>query len=373
MSYEYYSILGIDRSATADEIKKAYRKKAMELHPDRTGWDKEKEALFKEVGAAYETLSDPQKKAYYDQTGTPPGQGGGWFGGFEWGFSSQGFGGFGDIFEQFFNGGSTQQSRSHGGEDEEAELVIDFADSYKWWKFELKYERYDLCGTCDGSGAKSGSKPVKCSHCHGSGQVRERVRTIFGVMEQATVCGVCQGSGETISDPCSTCHGKKRLRKKTTQTVEIPAGIADGVTLKMRGEGSIDTKNKSRWDLYIHISVVETPHMMQREKDHIHFVLTLHPVELILGIKKNVKIPVVGDRSIDIPAGTQPDHVIKMKWDGFPSLSRRDSRWDLYIHLQVEIPKKLSKKERELYEAIAHEKGIGWDEEKGFFEKIFCD
>lgn len=373
MSYEYYSILGIDRNATADEIKKAYRKKAMELHPDRTGWDKEKETLFKEVGAAYETLSDPQKKAYYDQTGTPPGQGGGWFGGFEGGFSSQGFGWFGDIFEQFFNGGASQSSRSHGGEDEEAELVIDFADSYRWWKFELKYDRYDLCSTCDGVGSKHGSKPTKCSHCHGSGQVRERVRTIFGVMEQATVCGVCQGSGETISDPCSTCHGKKRLRKKTTQTVDIPAGIADGVTLKMRGEGSIDTKNKSRWDLYIHVSIVETPHMMQREKDHIHFILALHPVELILGIKKNVKIPVIGERTVEIAAGTQPDHVIKMKWDGFPSLSRRDSRWDLYIHIQIEIPKKLSKKERELYETIAHERWIGRDEEKWFFEKIFCD
>lgn len=251
--------------------------------------------------------------------------------------------------------------------------MIDFADSYRGGKFEVSYERYDPCDECDSTGSRSRSQPTKCPDCGGKGQIRERVRTIFGIMEQASPCPRCEGTGEIIDDPCHACQGSKRKKSKQTYTVEVPAGIDDGMTLQVRGEGSNTIASKARGDLYVHVRVIDIPHHLERRGDDLVYTLLLHPVELILGNKKTIKIPVVGERTIEVAAGTQPGHMIKLKSDGFPSLKRRDHRGDLYIILEIEIPKKLSKREKELYLEIAKERGFESEEEKGFLERLFCD
>jgi molecular chaperone DnaJ len=232
MSHEHYSTLGISQNATEDEIKKAYRKKAMELHPDRHGGDKAKEAEFKKVAAAYQTLSDSTKKTNYDRYGTDDvGGGSGGFGGF------QDMGDMSDIFSSFFGGqrGSTSRRRADIGEDIQVRMSISLEDAIRGTKKSIDYKKKVVCTVCNGTGAKVGTTPDTCATCRGSGQVRERVQTIFGTMEQQGTCRTCGGTGSVVHEKCDACTGGYVVQK-TTQTIDIPAGIEDGMSIKMRNE-----------------------------------------------------------------------------------------------------------------------------------------
>jgi molecular chaperone DnaJ len=368
MAYEFYSILWISREATAEEIKKAYRKKAMEVHPDRHGGDKEKELLFKEVNEAYATLSDPQKKAHYDRFGTSDvGNGFAGQGGFHTDMD------FSDIFESFFGGGfqwggTRRKSSVVEGEDIEIRIRLDFADALMGLKKTVSYTRKVLCGTCEWSGAKKGTEPKECSQCRWTGQVRRRTQTIFGVMEQMGPCDACRGTGKIIIDMCTSCRGERRESLKTEKEIDIPAGIDDGMTIKVRGEGN-DGVGSSPWDLYITFNIPDSVDGLRREDINLYYIVEIDPVEAILGIKKTLRIPVLGDRSIDIKPGTQHNEVIKFKWDGVKHISK-DQKGDLFITIHIKIPTQLSKKERDLYQEIAQYKKIEVTD-GGFLSKLF--
>lgn len=368
MSYEYYDLLGVSREASADEIKKAYRKAAMENHPDRHGGDKEKEAKFKQINEAYATLSDPQKKAHYDRFGTADMGGGGGFsqGGFDMNFD------FGDIFETFFSQGGNGSTRRRPwlvGEDLELRVRLTFAEALSGVKKTVKYKRLTLCDDCHGSGAKPGTEPQKCHVCHGAGQVRKRVQTFFGVVEQAVVCDVCEGTGSEIVHKCPKCHGTKRIEHEVEKEIDVPAGIDDGMTIKMRSEGNEGEKNQNG-DLYILFSIPDSVDGLVRDGNDLRFTLELDPVEAVLGVRKQVKIPVLGDRTIELKAGTQHSEIIRFRGDGVKHVSR-DQKGDLFVEVQIRIPTKISSKERELYEQIAREKKLDVADHKGIFGKLF--
>lgn len=374
MSQDFYDILWVDKNVSAEELKKAYRKKAMELHPDRHGGDKAKEAEFKRVNEAYATLSDPQKKANYDRfwsTEWPA-----WFGG---GFSWQWFWNgvefdMWDIFESFFWGGfggntrTSKKKRDESGEDIELRLKLTFAEALTGCKKTITIDKKVLCDDCHGSGAKNGVKPKECTTCKGSGHVKTRSQTFFGVIEQMTICPACHGAGEVIEDKCNTCRGEKRVSTKEEKEITVPAGIDNEMTVKLSGEGN-QGANGRNGDLYITFLVPESFEWLTRDELSLHYEVKLDPVEAILGTKKHIKIPVLGDRIIDIPAGTQHGEIFKLKNDGVKHV-QKDIHGDLLIAIIIQIPKKLSKKEHEFYVNIAKEKDIEVNE-KSFLWKIF--
>lgn len=363
MAYEYYDTLGIPRDADEDAIKKAYRKKAMEHHPDRHGGDKDKEKAFKEINEAYATLSDSGKRARYDRTGTSQDAGG------SGGFDASGFD-FSDIFESFFSGGfggagSTRRAR---GGDRETIAEVSFAESVSGVRKTVTYSRTVKCHHCHGSGAETPEDTKTCTDCQGRGRVRRRMQTVFGVMEQETVCPTCEGRGKTVSKKCHVCRGRGLEDIRVEKPIDIPAGIDDGMSMKVAGEGD-EVADGQTGDLYIHIEVGEPPAGMTREDVNLRYTLELHPVELVLGVEKPVKIPVVGERVIDLAAGTQVGSVVRFTGDGVPSL-QRERRGDLFVEIAVRIPEKLSKKERELYVSLAKEAKIE-PRSGGILSKLF--
>ena len=372
MAHEFYSILGVERTATAEEIKKAYRKKAMEYHPDRHKGDKDKEATFKKINEAYATLSDEQKKAHYDRFGTSEGQG-------QWGFGGGGFGAefnMGDIFETFFNGGGgfgaggSSGRRREVGEDIELQLDISFEEAYSWVKKEVSFAKKVICSDCKGSGAKSKESVATCPDCDGAGKVRRRVQTPFGVIEQATICHRCDGTGKIIRESCPTCKGKKYVSEKRTRTIDIPAGIDDEMTIKLRDEWHEGIDGSG--DLYVHFRVPSKFENLSRDEHDLLCTVKFDPVEFILWTKREIQIPILGKREIDIKPGTDPNSQLVFRNEGFPNVSSKSGiRGNLMVQIILEIPKKLSKKERELYEAIAKEKKLDTYDSKGFFEKLF--
>lgn len=351
MTKKYYDILGIDKNASADDIKKAYRKKAMESHPDRHGWDKGKEDEFKSINEAYAVLSDGQKKARYDQ-----------FGSAEWGNS--GFGGMGgfdfgdinveDIFSSVFWNmwgfwGNRRQRHDEGGEDIQKEVHLTFSESYSGVKKAIHFDKMINCEKCHGHGTKDGKEPKKCSTCHGKGHVTQATRSIFGMMQQTVVCGECSWAGTIIDDPCSECGGKRRIKKKIEQIVDIPAGIDDGMTLRLNGEGH-SWKNFSG-DLYISCRVDQSYENLYRQWDTIFTTLLISPSEAVLGITKKVRFPLIWEREIKVGNGTQHGKKIQISGDGMPQIGKK-WRGDFVITIDILIPGKISKEEKKLYEQI---------------------
>lgn len=359
---DFYEVLGITKSASAEEIKKAYRKKAMKHHPDR-GWDAEK---FKQVNEAYSVLSDENKKRQYDtygKVGNNPFEWG-WFWGFSWVDVD-----LWDIFESFFGGGgsrSRKKSQNFRGEDIEKEVQIDLKTSIFGGKITLEFEKLFTCDDCHGEWWKW----VKtCGDCHGTGHVKYRQQTVFGTIEHTGVCEKCHGTGEVIEHVCGTCWGQKRVRKRVSYPLDVPAGIDDGMVIKVSGEGNHGVKAWA-WDLYVRFVVQNKEKNLSRKQNNLYFDLDVDVIEAILWTQKEIQIPVIGKRNITIEAGTQVWSVIKISGDGVKFVDR-DKKWDLFIHLNIKIPKKLSDVEREAYESIAKENKLNVHNKKWILEKIF--
>lgn len=380
MAKDYYSILGVSKSASADEIKRAYRKKAHEYHPDKGGGNEEK---FKEVNEAYQILSDAGKKQQYDTYGSTfnqAGHGGGQsYGGnpFGGGFDFSGFGGFqgggvefdlGDIFSDLFGGnGGARSSRRGRGVDLEMPITISFEESIHGVSKKVTLEKTDTCEVCSGSGAKAGSKIITCSKCHGQGQIITHRKTMFGNMQQAVTCDVCEGEGKVPEVPCSECKGRGILRRQKTLEVAIPAGIDNGQRIRIQGEGEVGYKGSSRGDLYVVIKVQPSKEFV-RDGYSLLKEIPVSFVQASLGAKAQVST-VDGKIEVKIPAGTQSGTVLKVAGKGVPHINS-NKVGDLLLTVRVVVPSKLSKKEKELLEKLAELQGETVEVNKGFWESI---
>ena len=348
MTKDYYQVLGLSRGATIEEVKKAYRRLSKELHPDKHKGDKSAEQRFKEVNEAYEVLGDPQKKQMYDQFGTTSGPGMG--GGFE-GFSGFGgdFSGFADIFENFFRGGGgARRKPSKRGEDIEIQLTADFQDAVAGAQREIHLNKMVRCKECDGAGTAKGARIVSCPDCGGTGQITRQQQSFFGTIAQRFACTRCNASGEVPEQACVSCGGEGRREEKATVTVRVPAGIHDGQTLRVRGEGNVGRQGAESGDLFVRIAVKPDKRFV-RVGDDIHSEITLSALDAILGTQVHVET-VYGAVELKIPQGTQPGQVFRLKDKGMPVAGTTSRTGDHYVTAHVEVPKKLSRKERELLE-----------------------
>ncbi len=349
---DFYEVLGLSKGASDDEIKKAYRKLAMKYHPDRNQGDKAKdaEAQFKEVKEAYEMLSDPEKRAAYDQyghAGVDPNMRGG-PGGFGGGFGGAGFGeAFGDIFGDIFG----QQRRGPGGRqvyrgnDLSYAMEITLEEAANGKNAEIKIPSWDSCETCDGTGAKPGTSVKTCTTCHGSGQVQMR-QGFFSVQQ---TCPHCRGSGKIIPDPCTSCHGQGKIKKQKTLEVKIPAGIDDGMRIRSTGNGEPGTNGGPPGDLFIEIRVKKHD-IFERDGDDLHCSVPISITTAALG--GEIRVPTLaGEAAIDIPEGTQNDKQFRLRGKGIKGV-RSSFPGDLYCHISVETPVKLTEHQRKLLKEL---------------------
>ncbi|WP_077596519.1 molecular chaperone DnaJ [Oceanobacillus kimchii] len=340
---DYYEILGIDKSASQDEIKKSYRKLARKYHPDV---NKEEGAAdkFKEVKEAYEVLSDDQKRAQYDQFGHsgPQSQGFGGFGG-----GAQDFGGFGDIFDMFFGGGgrSRDPNAPQQGNDLQYTMILNFEEAIFGKETDIEIPKEESCDTCNGSGAKPGTKPQTCSHCNGAGQLNQEQNTPFGRVVNRRVCNYCQGSGKIIPEKCNTCGGSGKIQKKKKIHITIPAGIDEGQQIRVAGKGESGINGGPAGDLFVVIKV--RPHdFFVREGDHIFCELPLTYAQAALG--DELEVPTVhGKVKVKVPAGTQTGKTFRLKGKGAPNV-RGKGHGDQHIKIKVMTPTNLSEKQKEL-------------------------
>ncbi len=371
-----YESLGVEKSASADEIKRAYRKLAAKYHPD-VNKDKAAVEKFKEIQVAWEILSDPQKKAQFDQFGAA-GPGGAGFGGgqgFEGFGGGQGYGdfggfegGLGDIFESFFGGNVRQQRGPAKGQDIHADVRISFAEAVSGKTYSTVVDSLVACDECDGQGKKKGTEFVTCGDCGGTGQVIRQQQTPLGYIRTTQVCTKCKGEGRVPKEPCPKCNGSGRMPEKRTVEVDIPPGVFDGALLRVRGQGQAGERGQSSGDFLLRIHVQPDRHL-HRDGDDVHSEEKISVLEAILGNEKKVKT-VHGEVTIKIQQGTQPDAVLRLRGKGMPVLNR-NIFGDHFVHLKIEIPKKLSNREKELYTEIAKENGAHLESHQGFLKNLF--
>lgn len=360
---DYYEVLGVGRSAGADEIKKAYRKLALKDHPDRNPGDKGAEERFKEASEAYQVLSDPERRAQYDRFGHAAFEQGAGFGGFD--FSAGGFEDiFSDIFGDFFGTGRRTRSRSRRGEDLRYDLEIDFEEAVFGAEKTIRVPRLVPCETCHGLGTRDGEPRETCRTCRGSGQLRYQQ----GLFSIAKTCGQCHGQGSVIGNPCRSCGGAGATQTQQTLSVKVPAGVDTGSRLKLRGEGERAQNGATPGDLYVVLHVREHPLFSRQGNDVVCDVPVGFP-QAALGAEIDVPTP-YGKVKMKIPSGTQSGRVFRLKGKGFPDL-RGHGRGDTLVRVVIETPKKLSARQRELLEEFARISG----EEvhpitKGFFDKV---
>ena len=355
---DYYEVLGVNKNATDDELKKAYRKLAKKYHPDANPDNKkEAEAKFKEVNEAYENLSDPQKRKMYDQFGHAGPQG---FGGTS-GFYSGGFEGFdmsdlGDIFSSFFGGGfSGRTTRTRSGPTKGASLRYDieitFEEAFLGVEKEISFNREETCGTCRGSGAKPGTNINTCSMCGGTGQITQMQTTILGQMQTTRTCPNCHGEGKIIQEHCETCHGRGKVRKATKIKIKIPQGIDDGQTVILRGEGAAGIKGGEKGDLFVTVHIKKHK-IYTRKQSNVYCEIPVTITQATLGA--NLDIPMV-DGTIEkckIPEATQTGTKFRIKGKGFKN-PNSSYAGDFIFTVIVQTPKKLSKEQREILEQLA--------------------
>ena len=367
---DYYEILGVPKTASAEDLKQAFRNLARKYHPD-VSQEEHAEERFKEINEAYAVLSDEQKRAAYDRFGHAGVNG---MGGAPGGFNTVDLSDiFGDLFSDFFGGGmgrSSRRSRNtpRRGDDLQYPAQITFEEAVFGVEKEINITRDETCHTCHGNRAEPGTSPARCSTCGGSGEVRQTRQSIFGSMVQVTTCPVCRGAGETIPTPCHTCNGRGLERKIIRKLLNIPAGVDAGNQMRISGEGQPGVNGGPSGDLYLVIDVKAHKYFKRRNND-IMLDLNINIAQAALGAE--VTVPTVdGDEKLTIPVGTQPGKVITMRNKGVPYL-RGNGRGDQHIVVNVEIPSRLNAEQRELFEQLA--KSLGTEvrpQERGFFDKI---
>ncbi|MGL5348128.1 MAG: molecular chaperone DnaJ [Peptostreptococcaceae bacterium] len=367
---DYYEVLGVDKNADDQALKKAYRKLAMKYHPDRNPDDKEAEEKFKEVNEAYEVLSDSTKRQTYDQFGHAGMNGQAGFGG--QGFGGQGFGGFEDIFGDIFGdmfgggfgGGRPRRRGPERGADMRQSIEITFEEAAFGKKTSIKVNRSEECSECNGTGAKTGTSTKTCPTCNGAGEVRTVQRTPFGNVASSRTCSTCQGEGEVVESPCPKCSGKGSTRKVKTIEVDIPAGIDDGQMIKLSGQGELGSKGGPRGDLYIVVNV-KNHQLFTREGFDIYFDMPITFAQAALG--DDIEVPTLdGKVKYSIPEGTQTGTVFRLREKGITRL-RGNGRGDQYVKVVVDTPKKLNEKQKELLREFAKECGEDVHEKKTTF------
>ena len=375
---DYYEVLGVEKGATAEEIKKAYRKSAMKYHPDRNPGDKEAEEKFKEIGEAYEVLSDDQKRSRYDQfgfAGVDPnygagagGAGGaGGYGGFG-GFGD--FGDLGDIFGSFFGGGSRSQSRNapRQGESVGVRLELTFEEAAFGCEKEVSVNRIENCADCKGSGSADG-KVETCQQCRGAGQVRTTQSFMGMTMQSNAVCPSCSGRGKLVKNPCSTCKGKGKVRRNQKIKAKIPAGVDAGQSVRMRGEGCVGTNGGPNGDLLVEIYIKRHP-IFQRERNTVYCEVPITFTQAALGAQ--IQVPTLdGKISYDIPEGTQTGKSFTIRGKGIPVLNSSGRRGDQVFTVVVETPTKLNKEQKELLRKLDESlDGNASPKRKKFFDVV---
>jgi len=375
---DYYEVLGVTRTATEVEIKKAYRKIALEYHPDRNPDNKEAEEKFKEAAEAYAVLSDPEKRRRYDQFGHAGARGAG-------GFSGQGmnmediFSNFGDVFSEFgfesFFGGGRRSGRSHSrggqrGSNLRIKVKLDLEEMAKGTRKTVKVKKQVACDSCNGSGAKDQGAFSTCTTCGGRGVVTRVTNTILGQMQTSQTCPTCHGEGNIISERCSKCDGEGRVFGEETITIDIPAGVTDGIQLSMSGKGNAGVRGGAPGDLLITIEEKEHPHLV-REGNNVIYELHLNFADAALGTE--LEVPTIsGKAKIKIPAGTQGGKIFRLKGKGLPALNGY-GKGDQLIHVNIWTPKHLSAEERKIIERLKESpnfKPNPGKSEKSFFEKV---
>lgn len=388
---DYYELLGVDRNADETELKRAYRKMAMKYHPDRNPDDKEAEQKFKEVNEAYEVLSDKEKRNLYDQfghAGVNQNMGGGGYGG-------AGFGGFEDIINEMFGGGfgggfggfgggSSRRQGPRKGKDIRVDITLTFEQAAFGKKQSIEFYRTEECPTCHGDGAEPGTDVHTCSKCNGSGEMRVAQRSLFGETISVRACDACHGRGKTFDQPCHTCKGKGRVKKKKTIEVDIPAGVFNGAQMSLRAEGDLGHKGGPRGDVMVVIRV-QAHESFQRDGNDIFLEMPISYTQAVLGAE--VDVPTLdGKVQFKIPAGTPSGKQFRLKGKGVPVLNGY-GRGDQYVRVFVEVPKNLNGKQKSALKAFAEAMGeAGYKtvaddakinaethetrEEKGFFGKV---
>ena len=353
---DYYEVLGVNKNASEDEIKKAYKKLARKYHPDMNPGDKEAEEKFKEVNEANEVLGDPQKKARYDQfgfAGVDPSYGGG-AGGGAYGAGGFDFGDLGDIFGSFFGGGFGGGARRNPnaprrGESIRMSLTVDFIEAAFGCEKEIQLERSEQCPTCKGNGCAPGTTPEICPDCHGTGSVTQAQRTPFGVMQSQAPCGKCRGTGKIIHKPCPDCHGSGNVRKRKTIKINVPAGIDNGQTISLRGQGHAGSNGGPAGDLLVTV-MIRPSETFQREGTAVYTEAPITFAQATLGAELEIDT-IDGKVKYSIPEGTQTGTVFRLRGKGIPVLNGR-GRGDQYITVTVETPKNLNKAQKEALKAF---------------------
>ena len=357
---DYYEVLGVSKSATDAEIKKAYRKLAMKYHPDYNPGDKDAEEKFKEVNEANEVLSDPKKRQLYDQygfAGVDPsyaaqnGGGAGGFGGFGDIFGDIFGGGFGDIFGGGFGGGQTQRSGPRRGENLRVRLNITFEEAAFGYEKEINVGRVEQCPDCKGTGCAPGTTPEVCPDCKGTGSVRTTQRTPFGMVQTSGACKKCGGRGKIIHQPCPRCGGRGAVRKNQTIKVKIPAGIDDGQTLNLRGKGNAGLDGGPAGDLLITVFVKPHP-FFERDGNSVLMEMPVTFAQAALGAE--IEVPTIDGRvKLTIPEGTQPGSVFRLRGKGIPYLQSKGGRGDQFVTITITVPKNMTAEQKERLHAYA--------------------
>lgn len=342
---DYYDVLGVSRSASGDELKKAFRKLAFQYHPDRNRNDGA-EDKFKEINEAYEILSDTEKRAAYDRYGHSDATGS-----YARGFEGFDFGGIGDIFDTFFGGMSQAGRRApQRGADLHYEFTITFEEAAFGSEKEVKLKRTEACSQCHGSGAKPGTQPIRCPQCNGAGQVRRVQQSLFGRFVNTTVCDQCQGEGKVVTDTCPQCRSTGREKQQRNIAVRIPAGVENGSRIRLSGEGNAGARGGSSGDLYVTLSVQEHEFFI-RYGDDILYELPINFAQAALGTE--VEVPTLENTvKLNIPAGSQTDRTFRLKNQGIAHLTR-NGRGDQIVKLFVATPESLTKEQRKLFQELA--------------------
>jgi molecular chaperone DnaJ len=365
---DYYELLGLARGASDAEVKRAFRKLAQQWHPDVNA-SPEAHQRFKEINEAYQVLSDPERRQAYDmfgRAGLGDVGGNGDFGGF-----GGGFGGFGDLFDAFFGsatGAGARRGRPAAGSDLRYDLRISFTEAVRGTDKEIEFPVLSRCLTCAGTGAKPGTGATTCPQCGGRGEVRSVRQTMLGQMVNVAACPRCRGEGRVIDEPCDACHGEGRVPGSRTLRVTVPAGIDEGHQIRLSSEGEVGPRGGPAGSLYVAVHV--TPHPeLRRDGTELYHELDVSIAQAALGTR--VRIPTVeGDEELEIKPGTQPATEIRLRARGVPHLRRPTTRGDLHVLVNVTVPTKLSKRQRELLEALAAEGGETVGHDNRIFERV---